>query len=107
MTYTFNYRWGDSADGDSFSTDELTALLSELDGPEDQEHGDVSVVDNDSGWIISVFAGERGLVVLESEEDEAFHMTRVDRQHALQILEKFVDGAINEVRQEPWLPGYG
>ncbi len=107
MTYSLNYRWGDSADGDVFSEDELTELLAQLDGQEDPEHGDFSVCDNESGAIVSVFSGDRGLIVLE-DEDDAFHMTGITRPEALRIIVEFTRGELANIRRvEPWLPGYG
>lgn len=107
MTYTLNYRWGDSADGDSFETSQIAELLAQLDQGDDREHGDVSICDNSSGVFISVFAGERGLVVLEDDEN-AMHMTGVNREEALRILSRFVSGDTSGLRRdEPWSPGYG
>lgn len=107
MSYTLNYRWGESEDGESFTVNQLMGLLSQLDEMDDPEHGDISVSDNESNVSISVFAGNRGLIVLE-DEDESFHMTGVDRRRSLDLLSRFVSaGASSLRREEPRIPGYG
>jgi hypothetical protein len=107
MTYTLNHRWGESDDGDSIAVGQLAELLAELDQAEDPEHGDVSVCNNESGVIISVFAGDRELIVIE-DGDDAFHMTGVEREAILGMLSRFTSGEDSDLLGEwPWIPGYG
>lgn len=107
MAYTLNYRWGESTDGRSFEASQIAELLAQLDQTDDREHGDVSIRDNESGIIISVFAGDRGLVVLE-DDDNVMHITGVERERALRILSRFVSGDTAGLRRdESWAPGYG
>lgn len=89
------------------SEDPFGELLAQLDQGDDREHGDVSICDSSSGVFISVFAGERGLVVLE-DDGNAMHMTGVNREEDFRILSRFVSGDISGLRRdEPRSPGYG
>jgi len=95
---------------DEISDESIREALAELDGDEDdQEHGDVWLCDNPSGWRIGVFAGDGGLVVLENgETDEGpFHRLEVSRQEAFTLMRQLADGHLDQIRAEPWADGYG
>ena len=72
----------------------------------DQEHPDVSVYDNQTNVTLSVFAGDRGLVVLEDEDEVPYHRVGVTRDDARRLLVAFVHG--EDLRtDDQWSPGYG
>jgi hypothetical protein len=52
------------------SPERIDDLVRELDGPEDDEHPDVSV-DHESGWSLSAFPS--GLVILGNAEESALN----------------------------------
>lgn len=108
VTFTVLHRYGNSSDAEVVPDELLTELLAELDGAEDDvEHGDVWLLD--SPWGIGVFAGDRGLVVLENSDPggEAFHRTGISRQEAFTLLRRLADGELTAIRAEAWSPGYG
>ena len=84
---------------ESFST-----LYDELKNS-DQEHGDVSVTDEDSGWCIS--AHRDGRVVfgnLLAEGDK--HMHPVTKEKVLELWCMLANGEIERIQAEPWRDGY-
>jgi hypothetical protein len=83
----------------------LDAVLDELDGPDDDEHPDVSLT-HESEWCLSAFQG--GLLVWENlEEGEPRHMTGVSRSDVRRLWAALADGDIARVDEEQWVPGYG
>jgi hypothetical protein len=110
VRFSLLYRYGTSEGGDEISDESIREALAELDEDEDdQEHGDVWISDNPSGWEIGVFAGDRGLVVLANdEEDEGpFHRLGVSRQEAFTLMRRLANGHVDQIRAEPWANGYG
>jgi hypothetical protein len=108
--FSLLWRYGASSNHERISDETLRELLAELDDSEDDpEHGDVWLSEDATGWGIGVFAGERGLVVLENSETggESFHRTGVLREHAFMLLRRAADGEMHTIRDEPWNPGYG
>ncbi|MFJ5881419.1 hypothetical protein [Kitasatospora cineracea] len=108
MRYTINHRWGDAEEADSLGGPVLVALLAELADPTDIEHPDVWIDDNESGWCLSVFAGDAGLVVLENDEkDDIRHLRGLSSDDAIALCTAFGAGDLEAVLQKGWLPGYG
>jgi hypothetical protein len=73
-----------------------------------QEHGDVSVADEDSGWCIS--AHRDGRVVFGNLKDYGRsdrHMILVSKERVLQLWNKLIAGEIDQLLKEPWHQGYG
>ncbi|WP_446218526.1 hypothetical protein [Micromonospora sp. IBHARD004] len=87
----------------------IEALLEPDHDEDDAEHGDIWLSERSSGWAIGVFAGARGLVVLENTEPggEAFHRTDVSRHDTFTLLRRVADGHLDAIRAESWHPGYG
>lgn len=82
----------------------LSALYDELLSA-DREHGDVSVVDDDTGWCMS--AHRDGRLVFEHLGDGGErHMMPVAKDRVLELWRKFVAGDIAGIEAEPWKPGY-
>lgn len=110
MRFSLLWRYGASSSHELISGEVLRDLLAELDDVEgDAEHGDVWLSEDATGWGIGIFAGERGLVVLENSEPggEAVHRIGVPRKHAFALLRGFADGELSIIQGESWQPGYG
>ena len=110
MRFSLSWRYGASSSHDEVPDETLRELLSELDDDdEDAEHGDVWLSEDATGWGIGVFAGDRGLVVLENSEPggSAFHRTGVSREDSFTLLRRAADGEMAIIQTEAWHPGYG
>jgi hypothetical protein len=91
---------------DEPSLDSLSALYGEL-AYDDEEHPDVSLT-HESEWSLGAFGS--GLLIwenLETENNEARHMKNVPKEKVLELWRKLAEGKIDEINEEPWLPGYG
>lgn len=95
-------------DGSSESNpprDLLPALLDEL-GIADREHGDVTVVHEDSGWSMS--AHRDGRLVFENlSSGGERHMKPISKERVIELWSRLIGGDIGAVLAEPWLAGYG
>lgn len=87
-------------------SDRLSALYDELVSADD-EHPDVSVIHDDSGWCMSAFRS--GLVVFGHLEGKGAHrhMTHVPKAYVLALWKRLISGDIEGLLTEPWKPGYG
>ncbi|GGN10997.1 hypothetical protein GCM10010109_20930 [Actinoplanes campanulatus] len=106
VRFSLLWRYGASSSHDRLSDKELGSLLADLDdGKYDTEHGDVWLSEEATGRGIGVFAGDRGLVVLENTEPggESFHRVGVLREDAFTLLRRFADGELGAIRGESWL----
>lgn len=73
----------------------------------DREHGDVSVVHEDSGWCMSAHLDGRLIFEqLGTRGKTARHMFPVSKEHVLTYWKRLIDGDINGLLKEPWKPGY-
>jgi hypothetical protein len=72
----------------------------------DREHGDVAVVHEDTGWLIS--AHRDGRVVFESLRlrGEQRHMIPVTKERVLTLWRRLIEGEIEALLEAPWRPGY-
>jgi hypothetical protein len=67
--------------------------------------GDVSVIHDDTGWCISAHRDRR--VVLEHLGNGGErHMLPVSKEHVLELWRRLIQGNIEAVLSEPWIPGY-
>jgi hypothetical protein len=101
---------GHSEIADVVADEMIHGLLSELDDEDvTPEHGDVWLMDEDSGWTVGVFAGDRQMVVLQDTATggESFHRTGVSRMDAFTLLRRLADGELEAIRREDWGAGYG
>lgn len=85
--------------------DSLSDLYDEL-LTADQEHGDVAVVHDESGWCLS--AHRDGRVVFGSLRDKTSerHMIPVPKERVLELWRRLVNGDIGGLLAEPWRAGY-
>lgn len=103
MTYHVNARYSGSEEMPS--VDRMREVLAELDGEDDDEHPNVSLV-HESAWTMSAFPD--GLVIWENADaDIARHMLQVSRAKVLELWTQLADGQIDTIEREPWIQGYG
>jgi hypothetical protein len=88
--------------------DEIDRVLSELDGPPDDEHPDVSLI-HESEWCLGAFPS--GLLVWENVDAHDTigprHMLAVPREKVRQLWLALAAGDLPSIEAEPWRPGYG
>jgi hypothetical protein len=73
----------------------------------DQEHGDVSVINDDSQWSMSAYRdGRLVFEKLGTRGTTARHMTRVQKERVLELWKRLINGEIDRLLLEPWKPGY-
>jgi hypothetical protein len=93
--------------GDTDPTDlQLSDLYDQLQHS-DQEHGDVSVTDEESGWCLS--AHRDGRIILANLIDfdrEARHMHPISKDKVLELWLALRDSNIDRIEAQPWKPGY-
>jgi len=82
----------------------LSALYDEL-ADSDREHGDVSIVHQDTGWSMSAHRDGR-LVFEHLGEGGERHMIPVPKERVLELWKKLIRGDIASIGAEPWKPGY-
>jgi hypothetical protein len=72
----------------------------------DSEHGDVSVINDDTGWCLTAYRDAR-LVFGHLGEGRPRHMIPVSKDRVLRYWRRLIDGDIAGLLAEPWTPGYG
>lgn len=96
----------DGSGEDNPPLDRLPDLFDEL-STADREHGDVAVVNDDSGWCLS--AHRDGRLVFEklgSRGTTARHMIPVPKENVLKLWKRLIEGDIDGLLKEPWKSGY-
>lgn len=71
----------------------------------DREHGDVSVVHDDTGWSMSAHRDGR-LVFEHLGSGGERHMVPVTKERVLELWRMLIGGDIARIEEEPWKPGY-
>jgi hypothetical protein len=71
----------------------------------DREHGDVAVINDDSGWCMSAHRDGR-LVLEQLGKGEPRHMIPVSKERLLELWKRLIDGDIDGLLSLPWKPGY-
>jgi hypothetical protein len=100
----FSIIHADGSGDDNPEQENFSELYDELVGT-DREHGDVSVVHDDTGWSIS--AHRDGRVVLEHlREGRQRHMIPVGKERVLELWQQLILGDIEGLLKEDWKPGY-
>jgi hypothetical protein len=100
----YSIRHIDDSFDDNPNTEVLSDLYDEL-AKADAEHGDVSVIHEDTGWCISAHRDGR-LVMVHLEEGGARHMIPVPKARALTLWSRLIEGDIGGLLDEPWRTGY-
>jgi len=80
----------------------LSALYDELLSTDD-EHPDVSVEHEETGWCISAY--RNGRVTLSSSRGETRHMIGVSKEQVLELWKRLIEGNIDSLLKEAWKPG--
>ncbi len=70
----------------------------------DDEHPDVSVEHEDTGWCISAY--RNGRIIMSSAQGEGRHMSTVPKERVIELWKRLIEGDIDGLLQEPWKPGY-
>lgn len=83
----------------------LPELLAELKThPEDEEHAEVSVTNDEESCMAVSLSGTVTFENLESGEPR--HMKQVPESKILELWRLLAEGDVATLEQEPWLPGY-
>src|SRR5688500_4324820 len=98
----FSITHTDGSGDDDPSPETLALLYDELQWSS-PEHGDVAVVDEDTGWAMS--AHRDGRLVIEHLVDGApRHMIPVTKDRVIELWMRFIGGDLDGVLKEPWRP---
>lgn len=95
----------DGSGDDDPPVETLSELYDEL-ASSDSEHGDVSVIHEDTGWSISAHRDGRIIFGHLGRRGIAKHMIPVPKDKVLELWKRLVDGDIDGLHAEPWKPGY-
>ncbi|SPE51126.1 conserved hypothetical protein [Verrucomicrobia bacterium] len=90
----------------NFPVERLPNLYDELLSA-DPEHGDVAVVNDDTGWCMS--AHRDGRLVFErlgTRGTTARHMIPVSKAGVLELWKRLTRGDVEGLLKEPWRPSY-
>jgi hypothetical protein len=90
---------------DGVSLDQLPDLYEEL-RTADQEHGDVSVVHEETGWCISSHRDGRVVFAHLGRRGAPRHMSPVPKARVLELWRRLIEGDLDGLAAEPWRPGY-
>lgn len=85
----------------------FAAVLGQLEVAEEQ-HGRVALA-HESGWTLS-YRCNRTLILEDVESndpDTRFHQSNVSPANVERLWRLLAVGAIDLLKREPWLPGYG
>lgn len=94
----------DGSGDENPSLDSLSALYDEL-SSSDREHGDVTVVNERSGWSMSAHRDGR-LVFEHLGQGGERHMIPVAKDRVIDLWRRLIDGDIDGILAEPWKAGY-
>lgn len=94
----------DGSGEDNPSLESLSDLYDELLSA-DREHGDVTVVHEDTGWSMSAHRDGR-LVFEHLGKGGERHMMPVSKERVLKLWGKLIEGDIDGILSEPWVLGY-
>lgn len=95
----------DDSGEDNPSKESFSDLYDELESS-DQEHGDVSLTDEDSGWCVSAHRDDRVVLVNLLEDDGGRFMHPVTKNKVLELWGMLADGEIEELLSQDWHDGY-
>lgn len=96
----------DGSGEDNPSLERLSDLYDEL-VVADQEHGDVAVINDDSGWCMSAYRdGRLVFEQLGTRGATARHMRPVPKERVLELWRRLIAGDVINLLTEPWKAGY-
>ena len=105
MTYHIGDGWGESVDNPS--VEEMQQFLDKLD-IDDEEHCEVWLTNDLTGWTLSCFPSNT-IVFYDSSEDGDYsprHLTNVFRNKMLELWEKLAKSQNDELEKELWEAGH-
>jgi hypothetical protein len=94
----------DGSGEDNPPLESLSLLYDELLSA-DREHGDVSVIHDDTGWSMSAHRDGR-LVFEHLENGGERHMMSVPKERVLELWKRLIAGDIAGLLTEKWRSGY-
>jgi hypothetical protein len=101
--FTVNHADGSSTEDPSLET--LASLFDEL-ASSNVEHGDVAVVDQETGWCMSAHRDSRLVLVHLGERGSQRHMIPVSKERVLELWRRLAQSDIEGILKEPWKAGY-
>lgn len=102
MGYGVRHRDGSSDDDAPVSS--FGALYDEL-NEVDGEHGDVAVIDDETGWAVTAYRTK--LVILQCLADgKAFHLSGVGKPAVIEMWVKLANRDLDGLRALPWKDGF-
>jgi hypothetical protein len=101
----FGIRHADGSGENNPPLESLSDLFDEL-LTADQEHGDVAVMHDDTGWCLSVHRDGRVIFGNLQDRRSERHMIPVSKERVLRLWKRLIDGDIDGLLKEPWKPGY-
>lgn len=105
MAYYIVDGWGESIDNPS--VEQMQQFLDKLD-IDDEEHCEVWLTNDLTGWTLSYFPSNT-VVFYESSEDSDYnprHLINVSRNKMLKLWQKLAKGQIDELKKESWKTGH-
>ena len=105
MSYQIVNGFGEGIDNPS--VEQMHQFLDWLDNS-DEEHGEVWLTHNETGWTLSCFPSSK-LVFHQTFDDRQYkprHITNVSRDKILELWKKLAKGQIDELEKECWKPGH-
>jgi hypothetical protein len=94
----------DASGDDDPPLESLSSLYDEL-SKSGITDGNVAVIDQGSSWCLS--AHRDGRVVFEHlQKGEERHMTPVEKDRVLHLWRQLIDGNVDGIMSQPWMPGY-
>jgi hypothetical protein len=100
---TFSVLHTDGSGDEEIPVEGLSDLYDELSSA-DQEHGDVSVTNDDNHWTISAHRDGR-VVLMNLDTFVHCHMIPVPKEEVLRLWHHLIAGNLEELHREPWKPG--
>src|SRR5688572_14247475 len=101
----FGILHSDGSGEDNPPLDNLSSLYDELIYA-DSEHGDVSVINDDSGWCMSAHRDGRVVFGRLADRESEQHMISIPKGKVIVMWKKLIAGDIDGLLQEPWKPGF-
>ena len=106
MAYQIMDGWGDSVDNPS--DEQMHQFLNRLD-IDDEEHCEVWLTHDLSGWTLSCFPN-RKVIFYETADGSNYkprHLINVSRGKMLELWQKLAKGQFGELEKEAWKSGHG